>query len=96
MQKLPVRDTYTPLGASQALGNCGLSLNSPRGVVDSVAGLKTPDNNLDGTLTPLGGRRAGLESSCCYSPHPPLYTTHIGGETALLPHLKVGVSELAK
>ncbi len=92
MQKLPVRDTYTRLG----LGNCGLSLNSPHGVVDSVAGLTTPDNNLDATLTPLEERRAGLFRTCYYFPHLSLPVIHKGGETALLPALKDGVSEPAK
>ena len=58
-QKLSGRDTCTPLGVSQALGNCGLSLNSTHGVVDSVAGLKTPSNSSDATLT--ARERAGQD-----------------------------------
>ena len=56
MQKLPARNTYTPRNASQVPGSVACYLNSPLGVMDSEAGLKTPDNNLDGTLTPAGGQ----------------------------------------
>lgn len=58
MQKLSKRNTYTPTDTPHVRSNCGQSLNNPLGVMDSVAGLKTLDNNLEVDLTPRerGGR----------------------------------------
>jgi len=45
MQKLDERDTYTPVSAVPACGNCDQLLNNPLGVMDSVTDLKTSSNN---------------------------------------------------
>jgi len=51
MQKLKERNTYTPTVIPQDCSNCGLSLNSPFEVRDSVASLKTSFNSSDAALT---------------------------------------------
>jgi hypothetical protein len=57
MQKLRERRlTNTPTDIPQVHSNCGLSLNSPERVRDSVAGLKTSLNNPDAAPTPKGGQ----------------------------------------
>jgi len=55
MQKLRERRiTNTPWGIPQAPCNCGLSLNSSKGLKNSVADLKTSFNNSDAVLTSEG------------------------------------------
>ena len=53
MQKLELRNTYTPMDASQVRSNCDPILNKDQGL--SVSDLKTSSNNLDVNL--LGNRR---------------------------------------
>lgn len=56
MQKLRKRRlTNTPAVIPHDRSNCGLSLNSPERVRDSVPGLKTFLNDPDAALTPKGG-----------------------------------------
>ena len=50
MQKLLERNTYTPTNTSLIRSNCGLSLNNPCGVMDSVIDLKTSDNSPEENL----------------------------------------------
>lgn len=51
MQKLSGRDTYSPTDTSLVCGSEAHQLNNLSGVSDSAVGLKTPDNNPEGTLT---------------------------------------------
>jgi hypothetical protein len=51
MQKLKERNTCTPTVIPHDCSNCGLSLNSPFEVRDSVASLKTSFNSSDAALT---------------------------------------------
>jgi len=66
MQKLRERDTYTPQSVPQALGNCGLSLNSSKGLRNSVADLKTSFNNSDAALTVRGHTGQDLRVPAIY------------------------------
>jgi len=68
MQKLRERNTYTPTDVPQVRSNCGLSLNNPKGLKDSAAGLKTSLNNPDAAPYCEGVRRAELEVSASYTP----------------------------
>ncbi len=65
MQKLKERRlTNTPADIPQVCSNCGLSLNSPERVRDSVAGLKTSLNNPDAVITmklTRAGNDAGMK-----------------------------------
>jgi cytochrome c553 len=47
MQKLETRNTYTPLGASQALGNCDSVIKHGQHSVQVLQSLKTVSNNSD-------------------------------------------------
>jgi N6-L-threonylcarbamoyladenine synthase len=61
MQQLRERRlTNTPADIPQVRSNCGLSLNSPERVRDSVADLKTSLNNPDAALTYLRREKGGL------------------------------------
>ena len=65
-QKLSERNTYTPTNTSLVRSNCDQSLNSLQEVVDSVSGLKTSDNNSEGTLTERGRSGQSLRVSVVY------------------------------
>ena len=55
MQKLEGRNTYTPLSAPQALGNCDSMIKHGRETDQVLQSLKTPSNNSD--VDQLSGKR---------------------------------------
>jgi hypothetical protein len=75
-QQLSERDTYTPMGAPQAHGNCDSGSKQSRAAGTVVQNSKTSDNNLDEELTPrVQGEQVQVDKSTL----PAVYVLSING-----------------